>query len=158
MVWHIKTLTEQYDHYTGVAYYDDSKKDTLKCVVFVVQHNAPDARSFTELCHWHARCRHAYWSYCPFLYNKSHFRSSGSTSNRPHNRRPCVTTPAQDHHIRLLQLWDWQMLKEKKYCCYDYCYDSLCLYSLNAFPFSCTRAATPPSFADTQTCPSAVCV
>ncbi len=35
-----------------------------------------------------------------------HFRESGSTSNQPHNRRPCVTTPAQDLHIQHLHLQD----------------------------------------------------
>ncbi len=35
---------------------------------------------------------------------QSRFREFGSTSNRPHNRRPRVTTPAQDlHHIQHLQ-------------------------------------------------------
>lgn len=35
-----------------------------------------------------------------------HFREFGSTSNRPQNRRPRVTTPAQDLHIQHVHLHD----------------------------------------------------
>ncbi len=35
-----------------------------------------------------------------------HFREFGSTSNRPHNGRPHVSTPARDRHIQYLHLQD----------------------------------------------------
>ncbi|MEQ2241669.1 hypothetical protein ILYODFUR_027699 [Ilyodon furcidens] len=34
------------------------------------------------------------------------FQQTGTTANQPHPRRPRGTTPAQDHHIRLVHLHD----------------------------------------------------
>ncbi len=81
---------------------------------FITQHNATDVGSFEGACNWHADCRNVHQSCCPwiecsFLYHKPSpkaFREFGSTSNRPHNRRPRVTTPAQDLHIQHLHLQD----------------------------------------------------
>ncbi len=81
---------------------------------FITKHNATDVASFEGACNWHADCRNVHQSCCPWIecsfstisHLKRHFREFGSTSNRPHNRRPRVATPAQDLHIQHLHLQD----------------------------------------------------
>ncbi len=81
---------------------------------FITQHNATDVASFEGACNWHADCRNVHQSSCRKLNVhistisrlQRRFREFGSTSNRPHNRRPRVTTPAQDLHIQHLHLQD----------------------------------------------------
>ncbi len=89
-------------------------KGHSKMCSFITQHNATDVASFKGACNWlwtsgmstKAVARELNVNLSTISRLQRCYREFGSTSNRPHNRRPRVTTPAQDLHIQQLHLQD----------------------------------------------------
>jgi hypothetical protein len=104
-VWNIKKLIKQHGYYTGAPWAGGHSK----MCSFVKQNNATELSSFeggVQMALLTAgMTTRAVANFSTISCLQPCCREFGSTPNWPHNYRPRVTTPAQDHHIWLLLLW-----------------------------------------------------
>ncbi len=92
----------------------------------ITQHNATDVASFlVEQCSWHADCRMSTRAvavelnvhFSTIIRLRRLFREVGSTSIRPHDRRPRVTTPAPTSTSSISHLQDRLRPATPDSCC-----------------------------------------